>query len=222
MIKSILFMGSIAGILSFLGCKNKSKDQFGDILNDTRVNSKEVGQREGIKYFQVVKDGKYGFRDLDGKIVIDAIFDMAEMFSEGLSTVQVGQKYGLIDENGSYVLPLSPFDYLGSVHDGLASYRANNKYGFIDIHGKTIIKPQFDWVDEFSEGLCVVRNDSGKSGTGKYGYIDATGKTVIDLKYQYANKFEGGKAKIEIDNLWGEIDKTGKILEPASHKYSSW
>ena len=215
-------MGLLSGLFGIFGCDSKpkeksDKEQFQEILNDPRVNSKEVGEREGIKYFQVMQNGKTGFRDLDGKIVIEPKFDNAEMFSEGLSTVKVGDKYGLIDEKGNYVLTLQPYEYLGSVHNGLASFRANDKYGFLNTAGQEIIKPQFVWVDEFSEGLCVVRNDKGK-----HGYIDTTGKMFIDLQFQYANKFENGQAKFELNNLWGSIDKSGKVIEQATHKSATW
>jgi hypothetical protein len=203
-----------------LACNNRpkdksDKDRFEEILNDPRINSKEVGEREGIKYFQVEKNGKTGFRDLDGKIVIEPIYDMAEMFSEGFSAVQVGDKWGLIDESGKYIIE-PKFEYLGSIHNGLASYRANDKYGFVDIKGQEKIKPQFEWVDEFSEGLCVVRNDKGK-----HGYIDTTGKIIIDFQFQHANKFENGQAKFQLNNLWGAVDKTGKIIVEPKHKYTN-
>lgn len=200
-----------------LACNSKPKDKsdkenFEEILNDPRVNSKEVGEREGIKYFQVEKNGKTGFRDLDGKIVIEPIYDMAEMFSEGYSAVTVGEKHGFIDETGKYVLPLQSYEFLGSLHNGLADFRINGKVGFINIKGEVIIKPQFDWADEFSEGFCVVRNDNGKLGSGKNGYIDTTGKLVIDFKFKYAGKFENGKAKVQIDKDFVYIDKTGNII----------
>jgi hypothetical protein len=219
--KIVIIIGLIVIIAALLSCKTKSKEKtdkeiFEEVLNDPRVNSKEVGEREGIKYFQVMENGKTGFRDLDGNIVIQPIYDNAEMFSEGLSTVQIGNKYGLIDETGRYVLPLQDMEYLGSVHNGLASFRSNDKYGFIDTTGQEKIKPQFNWVDEFSEGLCIVRNDKDK-----HGYIDTTGKVVVDYQFQYANKFENGKTKVEVNNLWGAIDKTGKFVEPATHKYTS-
>jgi hypothetical protein len=206
-------------------CNTKPKEKtdkelFEEILNDPRVNSKEVGEREGIKYFQVEKNGKTGFRDLDGKIVIEPIYDMAEMFSEGFSAVQVGDKWGLIDESGKYIIE-PKFEYLGSVHNGLASYRVNDKYGFIGVKGELKIEPQFDWVGEFSEELCVVRKDGGKIGSGKCGYIDTLGKVVIDFKFEAAHTFENGRAKVKLNNLWGAIDKTGNLIEPAIHKYTS-
>lgn len=198
-------------------CNYKSKDKsdkesFEEILNDPRVNSKEVGKSKGTKYFQVIKNGKIGFRDLEDKIVINPIYDMAEMFSEGYSAVTVGGKHGFIDEKEKYVLPLQSFEYLGSLHNGLAAFRINDKYGFINIKGEVIIKPQFDWVDEFSEGLCVVRSDNGKLGSGKNGYIDITGKLVLDFKFKIACKFENGIAKVQIDKEFVYIDKTGNIV----------
>jgi hypothetical protein len=224
--KVVLILGLITLVIGLISCKTKSKEKTGkenfeEVLNDPRVNSKEVGKREDIKYFQVIENGKTGFRDLDGKIIIKPIYDNAEMFSEGLSTVQLGKKYGLIDETGKYVLPLRDLEYLGSVHNGLASFRANEKYGFIDTSGREKINTEFDWVGDFSEGLCVVRNDHGKIGSGNYGYIDTSGKVVIDFKFQYANNFENGKAKFQLNNLWGAIDKAGKIVEPATHQSNS-
>jgi len=86
-------MTIIIGLIIFIAigllisCNTKPKEKsdkelFEEILNDPRVNSKEVGEREGIKYFQVIKNGKTGFRNLDNKIIIEPQFDNAEMFSE--------------------------------------------------------------------------------------------------------------------------------------------
>jgi hypothetical protein len=206
-------------------CNRKPKDKtdkeiFEEILNDPRVNSKEVGEREGVKYFQYMENGKTGFRDLDGKIVIKAIYKSAEMFSEGHSAVEVDGKWGLINEKGEYVLK-PQFESLGGLHNGLLSFRTGDKCGFIDIHGNVIIEPKFYWVDEFSEGFCAVSTDFRSKEVRKYGYIDTTGKLVVDFQFQHANKFENGQGKIQLKNLWGAVDKTGKIVVEPKHKYTS-
>jgi len=219
--KLVLFIGLIIIVVAALfACnshpKEKSdKELFEEVLNDPRVNTKEVGEKEGITYFQVEKDGKTGFRDLEGNIVIEPKFDMAEMFSEGLSAVEIGKKWGYIDTTGNYVLQ-PKYEYAGSFHNGLASFRANDKYGFLNRQWQEVIKPQFEWVDEFSEDLCVVRSDKDK-----YGYIDIAGKLIVNFQFQFANKFENERAKVQINNLWGAIDKTGRLVEPATHKYAS-
>jgi hypothetical protein len=49
----------------------------------------------------------------------------------------------------------------------------NGKFGFIDRSGKVVIEPQFDWVEDFSEGLALV------SSNGTKGFIDKAGKWVL-------------------------------------------
>ncbi|MDX2002737.1 MAG: WG repeat-containing protein [Chitinophagales bacterium] len=215
----ILIIVIILTFLSLASCNNSEPTEpksFEEVINHPLINSREVGEREGIKYFQIMKNGKTGFRDLDGNVVIEPKFDMAEMFSEGLSAVQMGDKWGYIDESGSYILE-PQFEYAGSFHQGLASVRINDLYGFINRKGELVVKPQYAWVDKFSENLCVVRNEEGM-----HGYIDTTGNTTIPFKYNYANSFKNGEAKVQVNKLWGAIDKSGKFIEQPTHPYATW
>ncbi len=210
----------LVAVTILIACNSKPKEKtdkeiFEEILNDPRVNSREVGEREGIKYFQYMENGKTGFRDLDGKIVIKAIYESAEMFSEGHSAVKVDGKWGLINEKGEYVLK-PQFESLGGLHNGLLSFLSNKQFGFVDIKGQIKIKPQFDSVGEFSEGLCTVVNSQGKCG-----FIDTAGKLIIDFKFQSAWEFENGQAKIQLNKLWGSINKKGEIIVEPKYKYTS-
>ena len=91
----------------------------------------------------------------------------------------------------------------------------------IDLNEKIIIEPEFYWVDEFSEGLCAVSTDFRSKEPRKYSYIDKNGKLIVDFKFDNAMKFENGKGKIQIGNLWGAIDKTGKIIIEPKYKYTN-
>lgn len=54
----------------------------------------------------------------------------------------------------------------------------NLKWGFIDVHGNVVIKPQFDSVRNFSEGLASVK-------IGDYwGYINESGEIVIPPRWR--------------------------------------
>ena len=101
----------------------------------------------------VVKDGKYGFIDKTGKLVIDYKYDYAEDFSEGYAAVSTG---GFWDEEAGYV---------------------TGNWGFIDKTGKVVVPIFYDKVWDFSEGLAAVSNG------GKVGFVDTTGKVVIPLTY---------------------------------------
>ena len=73
-----------------------------------------------------------------------------------------------------------------------------DKRGFIDPTGKLVINPQFDYADDFENGLALV-------GVGnKFGYIDTTGRYVINPQYQEASRFAEGFARVAIgDNDTG-------------------
>ena len=44
----------------------------------------------------VMKDGKWGFIDADGKVVVDYQYEMAQSFANGMAAVMVGEKWGYI------------------------------------------------------------------------------------------------------------------------------
>lgn len=222
---TLLVIGVLAvAVVAVLdSCRGKSqghsdKEIFEDVLNDPRVNSREVGEREGIEFFQVMKDGKTGFRDLDGNIVIEPKYESAEMFAEGLSAVTLAKDglTGYINTKGEMVIPPT-FEYAGSFGNGLAPFRGNNLYGFIDRTGKEVIAPQYAWTDQFAEGFCAVRNS-----TGQYAFIDTLGVPLTEFKFQYARRFEGGKAKVQLDSKWGAIDKHGTVVADFIHQYADF
>jgi hypothetical protein len=93
----------------------------------------------------------------------------------------------------------------------LRPIQKDGKWGYIDRTGKVVIKPQFYWAEEFSEGLAAFESDEGL-----YGYIDETGRVVIEPKLERWSPFSEGLAAVAIKNMeWGYIDKTGKwVIEP--------
>ncbi len=81
----------------------------------------------------------------------------------------------------------------------------DNLWGYIDNSGKTVIKPQYLYAGQFSEGLSAVRLK------GTYGYIDKSDNFVIAPQYDFALPFQCGQAKVFIDGKPYFIDKNGKI-----------
>lgn len=55
---------------------------------------------------------------------------------------------------------------MGRYSEGLAGVREGDKWGFIDVSGMGVIKPRFEGVGEFSEGLAPVGWGHGKMGGG--------------------------------------------------------
>ena len=51
------------------------------------------------------QNGKWGFADTDGTIVIDCQFEDAKSFGQHLAAVKQDGKWGYIDQKGNVVIP---------------------------------------------------------------------------------------------------------------------
>lgn len=150
----------------------------------------------------VVKDGKYGYIDHEGHVLIQPQFIWADDFWRGLGTVYVCGHYVSIDSSGT----MHP---LRSVLEGQLEPKKNGeKVGFIDATGAFKIPPTFDEALSFSEGLAAVRIGE------KWGFIDTAGKIVIEPKFEAAFYFrEGvGVARTDLKPSWALIDNKGNVV----------
>ena len=79
-------------------------------------------------------DGKFGYIDKSGELVIPAKYNRAWKFSEGLGKVLLNNKFGFIDKDGSFVI-MPQFDMAWDFIDVLAQVKIDGKFGFIDKTG---------------------------------------------------------------------------------------
>lgn len=71
-------------------------------------DSKVKTKRESCtRLLPVKKDGKYGYIDTTGKIVVPPQWDYAQDFQDGIAMVMQGNKQGYIDKTGKYIWGLS-------------------------------------------------------------------------------------------------------------------
>ncbi|PIU56445.1 MAG: hypothetical protein COS87_02150 [Chloroflexi bacterium CG07_land_8_20_14_0_80_45_17] len=112
---------------------------------------------ETSKLFPIIQNGKWGYIDKSGHIIIKPQFDHASHFSEGLAVIKVSNKLGYIDITGKVVIA-AQFDGADGFSEGLAAVNIGGKggiggrwlieggkWGFIDKTGKMIIKPQYNY-----------------------------------------------------------------------------
>ena len=148
-------------------------------------------------------EGKWGYIDKQGMLVIQAQFDTAGPFHDGLAVVANDRKFGYIDKTGKIVIPLQ-FASGGSFSDGLAAVRVGDfitgKDGYIDTQGKIVIEPRFDGAFPFADGLADVRVGD------KYGFVDKQGRMVIESQFDFANSFSGGLAAVRVGD-----EETGQV-----------
>ena len=133
-----------------------------------------------------------------------------------LFPIKQAGKWGYIDNAGKLAVA-TQFDSAGAFSEGLAAVRLGDKYGFIDPAGKYVIDPLLLYADAFSEGLAAV-GVVGKDGSGSYCYINKAGKIVVSFKKVKPEdiggvyRFSQGLARVNIQDKFRFIDKTGKFI----------
>ena len=193
--------------------------------NKTDSNKQKVSQKSNNseKLFPVSENGKWGYVNEQGKMVIEPQFQRASSFKNDCAAVVVidnkGYKnlYGYIDKTGKMVVA-PQYDEAGDFSEGLAVVSKDYRWGYIDSTGKEIIPLQFIESLDFSEGLAAVYIQSKQANIdSQWGYINKKGEVIIQPKFYKAHKFNGGVAMILISkfgktNLKGYIDQSGNFL----------
>ncbi len=158
----------------------------------------------------VVKNGKYGYIDQNGRLVISTKFEGAQNFSEGLANVLVRENNRLvtkyINRQGQYVWNLpanisNGFNFKEKL--ALVQHNQTKKYGFLNKKGEIAIPLMFtngELLSEgFSEGVARVLNN------GKYYFINTKGEELFPYdkisklgKLSTFNSFKENLALVEI------------------------
>ena len=178
-------------------------DKNGSKIFELQDVSMVYSYKEGLARIVGV-DGKYGFIDKKGVVVINNQFDNVEDFSEGLAAFEQSGKWGYIDKSGKIVIN-PQYKMAFQFNDGVAAVISGGQCGIIDKKGNYVINPQFDNVVVFRDGMAAFL--SGES----YGFIDKKGKIIINPQFDLADNFRYGLAIVATSNeKFGFIDKNGK------------
>lgn len=153
-------------------------------------------------------NGKWGFTDTNGNIVIPATYDNAIDYCEGLAAVEIDGKWGFIDRRGNMVIP-TKYDEVWIFSEGLAPVKINGKWGVINKNDNLIIPAKYIYRLDFSDGLAQIRIGD------KFGFIDKNDNIVIPAKYDSARGFSEGLAAVWVNDKAGFIDKSGNMVIPA-------
>ena len=165
----------------------------------------------------VKKDGKYGFIDRLGQVIVPFGFEWVGPFREGCAIVRVGKTFGMIDKTGKFIIP-ADWDSLTEMSCGALTGVANGKWYVIKKDGGTVEIRGADSVSTFSDGLAMVRIGN------KAGYIDRDGDMAIAPSFDAvgAGVHRGGLAIISAAGMAGFVDLRGKMVIKPQFEAASW
>lgn len=128
----------------------------------------EKPQKEQLTPDSIVKfcrQGKWGYKDWKGNVLIQPVYDNAYPFREDRACVEKDGLLGYIDKKNQLVIDYK-YDSATSFSEGLAAVSAGEKSGYIDKDGNEALPMEFDVATGFEGGKAIVRQD------GRWGVLD--------------------------------------------------
>ena len=132
----------------------------------------------------VKKNGKYGYINTSGEVVIQYEYDYAGYFRGDLAIVQKNGKYGYINKSGTAVVPCE-YDDGYRFYGDLAVVRKDGwddgKWGVVNKNGTFAAPCEYDYAESYYGNLAVVQK--GRLENRRYGVIRG-GELVLPAEYE--------------------------------------
>jgi hypothetical protein len=201
----------------------KFVDQNGNLLVITGPSSEETpylfsDANEYISYIPIKENGLWGYSDTLGHIIIPAKYDFARIFECGVASVQLDNKWGLINSQGEKITPLK-YDRISRIDTAQSPpifiVHIDEKTGILDINGNEIIPVIYDKIDQFSwinttQSPQILKVHIGE----KSGILDINGNEIIPVIYDYIGYhiFSGELTVIRLGDKWGYATRSGVVI----------
>lgn len=191
----------------FTVARDEATGKYGYKANGIWIIDPEYDRAEAFSESMAVvrKDGKYGYIDVSGRLVIPVKYQDAGSFSAGLAPVCLYGKYGYVDKSGEMVVPFK-YSYAFPFSEGLAAVELNGKVAYIGPDGKTVIPYMLDSGKPFKDGIAEVTVD------GQTKYMDKVGNIFDEVSEAFSSFSGFARHMIEEKvNAWqkkGRYEKT--------------
>ena len=152
-------------------------------------------------------NGKYGYVDADGRIVIEPQFEEVRKFSEGVAGIKRDNLWGFIGLNGE-VLIAPQFEEVGDFFRGLSIVKQAGKSIIVNKNGLSVLTGSYDRICLTDDNYFLTEDD------GKYGMVDATGEEIVLPLFDEIRREEYDKILIGTKGRYGIIKENGDVCLP--------
>ena len=163
--------------------------------------------------FPILKNGKWGYINDGGRVVIEPQFERTTPFTEGLAPVKQNGRWGYLDLSGNMVIKPQ---YVAALHfsEGIAlvSYddywkKGTSQMFYVSVsHNRGGNTTDFPSLDD--DGFDARPRDGGL----RFAYIDKQGHAIFEKSLDYAFSFHEGLASVSIDRKAVYINTSGTIV----------
>ncbi len=155
--------------------------------------------------FSVMKDGKCGFVDASGTLVVPFIYDDVIEFVDGRAAVRRDGSWGIIDEAGTEILPCG-YSSVQSYRYGFAEVRDGDMYGLVDRSGSFAVPCEYEEINTLARGLYALKK------SGYWTVFRADGAAVDFERYSEVSGIDSERFHACRDGRWGVVGSDGTVL----------
>lgn len=177
--------------------------------------------------YRVEKDKKVGYINSLGEVIVPMNFEYIGNYSDELTVVRVGDKFGFINKDNKLVID-AIYDNAYGFNNGYARVIKNDETrekGYIeyiiDTSGNIVSEIEDDIVNisDYYDDLLVATKIIGEDT--KIGYVNRLGETIIPYIYDEVYPFKEGLAVVKQDDKCGVIDKNNNLIVDFKYDYIS-
>lgn len=160
----------------------------------------------------VRRNGRYGFINEDGLLLIPNRYEDVMPFSEDRAGIKIRNKWGFIDRTDRIVIqPI--YDRAQPFSGGISKVSQKNKWGLIDKNGKELVPVRFDSVQVLTSGRVLIQSE------GFYGLADMDGDILLHTKYESITDLNNGMVIVKQHGKYGVTDTRGVPVIPVNYDY---
>lgn len=166
----------------------------------------------------ISKNGKYGYVNTKGVIVIETKFDFTDQvivwgeMKNGKAKFYKDSKYGIIDSLGNEVFPAIFQDVGEFKNEEWVAVKKRGKWGYSNKNLRLMVPYKYDFALSFSDGYGIVKNEEG------FNFIDEKEEMYFEHNFENIQKLDSTYI-VELRGLKGVINfKLETILDT---KYES-
>lgn len=155
---------------------------------------------------------KYGWVNLEGKVVVPARFDRTFPHKEGMAKFKHQGHFGFINVKGRVAITNAykeAFDF----SNGLARVKDGPVWGFINKAGQEQFTVSAEEVDDFVGGRAIFKR------RGFSGFLNRKGDEIFPPILTKADNFQYGVARVQVGAYYGLIDRKGNLLLELKYDY---
>lgn len=150
-------------------------------------------------------NGKFGYLNTDGDLVIPLEYEYASSFCDGVAIVRQSEKYGLIDVYNKVVVPMV-YEGIKSPSENRYPVKKGKLFGLMDAEEKLLLDYKYTNLSFLKTGGLKAQLNSG------WRYLDPIDYKESRQVYEDLNSFSEDVIRFKLDGKWGLMDVAGKVL----------